>query len=50
MEVNHDLEVIVAARPALDDQEALKRWAEAIEVKQDSAITTTGAAVVLRIG
>jgi hypothetical protein len=33
MEVGQDLEAIVAARPPLDDPEALKRWAEAIEVE-----------------
>ncbi len=33
LEVNHDLEVIVSARPALDDVEAVRRWAEAIEVE-----------------
>jgi len=33
MEIGQDLEGIVAARPPLDDQEALKRWAEAIEVE-----------------
>jgi molecular chaperone GrpE (heat shock protein) len=33
LEVAHDLDGIVAARPPLDDVEALKRWAEAIEVE-----------------
>src|SRR5579871_3528719 len=33
LEVGQDLEGIVAARPALDDVEALKRWAEAIEIE-----------------
>jgi molecular chaperone GrpE (heat shock protein) len=33
LEVGQDLEGIVAARPALTDVEALKRWAEAIEVE-----------------
>jgi molecular chaperone GrpE (heat shock protein) len=33
LEVGQDLEGIVAARPALDDPEALRRWAEAIEVE-----------------
>ena len=33
LEIGHDLEGIVAARPPLDDMEALKRWAEAVEVE-----------------
>jgi molecular chaperone GrpE (heat shock protein) len=33
LEVGMDLEHIVAARPPLDDLEALRRWAEAIEVE-----------------
>ena len=33
LEIGHDLEVIVAARPALDDVSAVQRWAEAIEVE-----------------
>ena len=33
LEVGQDLEDIVAARPALDNVEALKRWAEAIEIE-----------------
>jgi hypothetical protein len=33
LEINHDLEVIVSARPALEDVEAVRRWAEAIEVE-----------------
>lgn len=33
LEIGQDLEGIVAARPPLDDVEALKRWAEAIEVE-----------------
>jgi molecular chaperone GrpE (heat shock protein) len=33
LEVAHDLDGIVAARPPLDDVEALRRWAEAIEVE-----------------
>lgn len=33
LEIGHDLEVIVAARPRLDDLDAVKRWAEAIEVE-----------------
>ena len=33
LEVGQDLEHIVAARPPLDDAEALRRWAESIEVE-----------------
>jgi molecular chaperone GrpE (heat shock protein) len=33
LEVGQDLEHIVAARPALDDREALERWAEAVEIE-----------------
>jgi molecular chaperone GrpE (heat shock protein) len=33
LEVGQDLEHIVAARPPLDDPEALQRWVEAIEVE-----------------
>jgi hypothetical protein len=33
LEIGQDLEGIVAHRPALDDVEGLKRWAEAIEVE-----------------
>lgn len=33
LEIGQDLEGIVAARPPLDDVEALKRWAEAVEVE-----------------
>jgi hypothetical protein len=33
IEVAHDLQAIVAARPALDDREAIQRWIEAIEVQ-----------------
>jgi len=33
LEVGQDLEHIVAARPPLDDPEALRRWAESIEVE-----------------
>jgi hypothetical protein len=33
LEIGQDLEGIVAARPPLNDVEALKRWAEAIEVE-----------------
>lgn len=33
LEVGQDLEAIVAARPALDDADALRRWTEAIEIE-----------------
>jgi len=33
LEIGQDMEGIVAARPPLDNVEALKRWAEAIEVE-----------------
>jgi hypothetical protein len=33
LEIGQDLEGIVAARPGLDDLEALKRWAEAVEIE-----------------
>lgn len=33
LEVGQDLEAIVAARPPLDDADALRRWIEAIEVE-----------------
>jgi hypothetical protein len=33
LEIGQDLEGIVAARPSLDDLEALKRWAEAVEIE-----------------
>src|SRR5260370_9141383 len=33
LEVGQDLEHIIAARPPLDDVEALKQWAESIEVE-----------------
>ena len=33
IEIAHDLQVIVAARPALDDREAVQRWIEAVEVQ-----------------
>ena len=33
IEVAHDLQTIVAARPALDDREAVQRWIEAVEVQ-----------------
>lgn len=45
VEVAQDLEEIVAARPSLDDVEALKRWVEAIEVehrKVKDALTRHG--------
>jgi hypothetical protein len=33
LEINHDLELIVAARPKPDDAEATARWADAVEVQ-----------------
>jgi hypothetical protein len=33
IEIAHDLQTIVAARPALDDREAVQRWIEAVEVQ-----------------
>jgi molecular chaperone GrpE (heat shock protein) len=45
LEVSHDLQTIVAARPALDDIEAVKRWIEAVEVesrKVDAALLRHG--------
>ena len=33
LEIGHDLEAIVAARPQLDDVAAVTRWAEAVEVE-----------------
>ena len=33
LEIGHDLEAIVAARPQLDNVEAVTRWAEAVEVE-----------------
>ncbi len=33
LEVGQDLEHIVAARPSLDDREALQRWVEAVEIE-----------------
>lgn len=33
IEIAHDLQSIVAARPALDDREAVQRWIEAVEVQ-----------------
>lgn len=45
LETAHDLKAIVAARPMLDDAEALERWIEAIEVesrKLDAALLKHG--------
>jgi molecular chaperone GrpE (heat shock protein) len=45
LEVAHDMQVIVGARPALDDLEAVKRWIEAVEVesrKVDAALLRHG--------
>jgi molecular chaperone GrpE (heat shock protein) len=45
LELGQDLEHIVANRPSLDDVEALKRWAESIEVesrKVQAALTRHG--------
>ncbi len=45
LEVAHDMQVIVAARPAPDDREAIARWIEAIEVesrKVDAALLRHG--------
>jgi len=45
LEVAHDMQVIVGARPTLDDPEAIKRWIEAIEVesrKVDAALLRHG--------
>ena len=33
LEINHDLDHIVASRPMLEDTEATARWAEAVEVE-----------------
>ena len=33
IEIAHDLQVIVAARPSLDDRDAVQRWIEAVEVQ-----------------
>jgi molecular chaperone GrpE (heat shock protein) len=33
LEINHDLELIVAARPKPDDAQATTRWADAVEVQ-----------------
>lgn len=45
IETAHDLKAIVAARPSLDDLEAVKRWIEAVEVqsrKTDAALLRHG--------
>jgi molecular chaperone GrpE (heat shock protein) len=45
IETAHDLRAIVAARPAFDDVEAVKRWIEAVEVesrKVDAALLKHG--------
>jgi hypothetical protein len=45
IETAHDLTAIVAARPSLDDLEAIKRWIEAVEVqsrKTDAALLRHG--------
>jgi molecular chaperone GrpE (heat shock protein) len=45
METAHDLRAIVAARPVLDDAEAVQRWIEAVEVesrKVDAALLKHG--------
>ena len=45
LEVSADLQAIVAARPPLDDAEAVLRWAEAVEVesrKVDAALVRHG--------
>jgi hypothetical protein len=45
LEVAHDMQVIVAARPTLDDRAAMTRWIEAIEVesrKVDAALLRHG--------
>jgi molecular chaperone GrpE (heat shock protein) len=45
IETAHDLQAIVAARPALEDAEAIKRWIEAVEVesrKVDAALLRHG--------
>lgn len=45
LEVAHDLQSIVAARPSLDDLEAVQRWIEAVEVesrKVDAALLRQG--------
>jgi molecular chaperone GrpE (heat shock protein) len=45
LETAHDLQAIVAARPAVDDREAVTRWIEAVEVesrKVDAALLKHG--------
>jgi molecular chaperone GrpE (heat shock protein) len=45
IETAHDLQGIIAARPALEDVEAVKRWIEAVEVesrKVDAALLRHG--------
>jgi GrpE len=45
LEIAHDLQVIVAAKPKPDDPEAVARWIEAVEVesrKVDAAIVKQG--------
>jgi molecular chaperone GrpE (heat shock protein) len=45
LEFAHDMQVIVLARPAFDDAEAVQRWSEAIEVqsrKVDAALLRHG--------
>ena len=45
LEASHDLKAIVAARPSLDDREAVERWIEAVEVesrKVDAALLRQG--------
>lgn len=45
IETAHDLQAIVAARPALENMEAVKRWIEAVEVesrKVDAALLKHG--------
>jgi molecular chaperone GrpE (heat shock protein) len=45
LEVSQDLQAIVASRPPLEDAEAVRRWAEAIEIesrKVESAVTRHG--------
>src|SRR5262245_8036646 len=45
LETAHDLKAIVAARPSLDDREAVQRWIEAVEVesrKVDAALVRQG--------
>src|SRR5436305_4942833 len=45
LEIAHDLQDIIAARPKVDDPEAVARWIEAVEVesrKVDAAIIKQG--------